>query len=407
MSPHYDTLWVHAKLFPCCDERDEFVLIEDGAIGVVEGKIAWLGPMSELDPQTKAGEIIDCGGKCLLPGLIDCHTHLIFAGCRANEFAERIQGRSYAEIAEAGGGIQATVEATRYSTERVLFELAAERIKRMQRQGVTTLEIKTGYGLSVSEEIKLLQVAARLAAELPITIQKTCLAAHAIPKEFIGNAEGYLDLVINEILPQAVKAELVDAVDIYCEHIAFNVGHAERLFTAAKSLNLPFKAHAEQLCYSGAAEYAARQGALSVDHLEYLDEAGVAAMAESGTVAVLLPGAYYTLKDRTPPPVKLLRQYRVPMAVATDCNPGSSPTTSLLLMLNMACNLFGLTPLEALLGVTLNAAKALGLSEHRGSLTVGKYADFSLWEINHPQELCYWFDVTPCVQLVRSGKVIS
>ena len=376
-------------------------LIEDGAIELKYGLISWIGRSSEAP----AGKKINCGGRLLTPGLIDCHTHLVYGGSRAAEFEMRLNGVSYAEIAKAGGGILSTVKATRAASEAELLASATTRLENLLAEGVTTVEIKSGYGLDVETEMKMLKVARELGRRLPVEVTTTFLGAHAFPPEYRDNRAGYVKLVAKQALPAIREAGLVDAVDGFCEGIAFSVEETEQVFKAAKALGVPVKLHAEQLSNLGGAALAARYGALSVDHIEYLDEAGVMAIAKSGTVAVLLPGAFYYLREKQVPPVAQLRAHHVPIAIATDLNPGSSPVHSLLTTMNMACVLFGLTPEEALLGVTANAARALGLKD-RGTLAPGLRADLVLWDVERPGDLAYPLGVNPCTCVVRDGEVV-
>jgi imidazolonepropionase len=345
----------------------------------------------------------DGGGAWITPGLIDCHTHVVYAGNRSDEFEARLHGASYADIARAGGGIAATVRATRAAGEDALFEASVPRVRALLSEGVTTLEIKSGYGLSLEAEAKMLRVARRIGRDLPVTVRTTCLAAHALPPEFAGRADAYVDEVCTRMLPALAADGLIDAVDAFCETIGFSAAQTARVFDAARALRLPVKLHAEQLSDQAGAELVARYGGLSADHLEWLSPAGVSAMAAAGTVAVLLPGAFYCLRETRLPPVQALREAAVPMAVATDCNPGTSPLTSMLLAINMACTLFRLTPQEALAGATLNAARALGLQHEAGSLAVGKRADFVLWDIERPADLAYAIGLNPCRAVVRGG----
>jgi imidazolonepropionase len=376
-------------------------LIEDAAIELKYGLISWIGRSREA-PE---GKRIDCGGRLLTPGLIDCHTHLVYGGSRAAEFEMRLNGVTYAEIAKAGGGILSTVKATRAASEGELLASATKRLENLLAEGVTTVEIKSGYGLDIETEMKMLKVARELGKRLPVEVTTTFLGAHAFPPDYRDNRAGYVKLVAKQALPAAHEAGLVDAVDGFCEGIAFSVEEMEQVFKAAKALGLPVKLHAEQLSNLGGTVLAARYGALTVDHIEYLDEAGVMAIAKSGTVAVLLPGAFYYLREKQVPPVAQLRGHRVPIAIATDLNPGSSPVNSLLTTMNMACVLFGLTPEEALLGVTANAARALGLKD-RGTLAPGLRADLALWDVERPGDLAYPLGVNPCVCVLRDGEVV-
>ncbi|HSV47251.1 MAG TPA: imidazolonepropionase [Ramlibacter sp.] len=380
-------------------------LVEDAAL-VLEGeRIAWAGPRGELPPALAqaCAQRHDAGGALLTPGLVDCHTHLVYGGDRAHEFERRLQGASYEDIARAGGGIASTVAATRAASPDELLRQARTRLRALRSEGVTTLEIKSGYGLSLAQERKCLEVARRLGQEEGVTVRTTFLGAHALPPEFAGRPDDYIDAVL-AMLPVLHAQGLVDAVDAFCERIAFSTAQTERVFRAARALGLPVKLHAEQLSDSGGAQLAARYAALSCDHLEWLGEPGVQAMAAAGTVAVLLPGAFYFLRETRLPPVALLRAHGVAMAIATDCNPGSSPCTSLLLMLNMACTLFRLTPQEALAGVTRNAARALGLAD-RGVLATGMRADFVLWDVAQPAQLAYAFGANPRIATVVGGRL--
>ena len=392
------TLLRHARLATFEGEAG-WGLLDDGALLVEGERIAWVGADAER-PALDAEEIA-LDGALLTPGLIDAHTHLVYAGERAAEFEQRLQGASYEQIARAGGGIRSTVAATRAASESALFEAAAARARALMAEGVTTIEVKSGYGLDEATEARCLRVARRLGAELPLSVRTTSLAAHALPPEYAGRADDYIDAACGW-LPAQRAAGLVDAVDAFCDTIGFTPAQTERVFTAARALGLPVKLHAEQLSNQHGAALAARFGALSCDHLEHLDAAGIAAMRTAGTVAVLLPGAYYVLRDTTPPPVAALRAARVPLAIATDHNPGSSPCLSLLLMLNMACTLFRLTPEEAWRGVTVNAARALGLAD-RGRLAAGQRADLALWDATHPRELAYRFPHNPCQRVWCAG----
>ncbi|MDP3824657.1 MAG: imidazolonepropionase [Burkholderiales bacterium] len=379
-------------------------LVEDAAIAVEGERIAWIGPRRDL-PGTirrRCEHEHDCGGALVTPGLIDCHTHLVYAGDRAHEFELRLGGASYEDVARAGGGIASTVKATRAASEAELAAQSLLRLRALMGEGVTTLEIKSGYGLALEHEAKTLRVARSLGSGQAVDVRTTFLGAHALPPEFAGRADDYIDEVLR-MLPALHRQGLVDAVDAFCERIAFSTGQTERVFEAALALGLPVKLHAEQLSDSGGAQLAARYGALSCDHLEWLGEEGAAAMARAGSVAVLLPGAFYFLRDTRVPPVELLRKHGVPMAVSTDCNPGSSPCTSLLLMLNMACTLFRLTPQEALAGVTRHAAQALGLRD-RGVLAQGMRADFVLWDAREPAQLAYAMGHNPHRQTIFGGQ---
>jgi len=398
-------LWTHCKVATLqADAAQPYGLIEDAAL-VVEGEsIAWAGPRAELpaDLLARCGEQHDAGGALITPGLIDCHTHLVYGGDRAHEFELRLNGVTYEEIARAGGGIASTVKATRAASAQQLQAHSETRLRSLIAEGVTTLEIKSGYGLALEHERKTLAVARALGQAHAVDVRTTFLGAHAVPAEFAGRTDAYVDTVL-EMLPLLHAEGLVDAVDAFCERIAFSTAQTERVFAAAKALGIPVKLHAEQLSDSGGAQLAARYGALSCDHLEWLSPEGAKAMAAAGTVAVLLPGAFYFLRETRLPPVELLREQRVPMAISTDCNPGSSPCTSLLLMLNMACTLFRLTPEEALAGVTRHAAAALGLRE-RGVLAPGMRADFVLWDVQRPAELSYAFGANPRLQTVFKGQ---
>lgn len=399
-----DSLWLGATLVTLRGGRYE--IIDDGALAVSGGRIVWLGPRQQL-PDIAATRTTDFGGGIITPGLIDCHTHLVFGGDRSAEFEQRLNGVSYAEIAAAGGGILATVKATRQASPARLLDDARSRLRPLLAEGVTTVEIKSGYGLDVDNELKMLNVIRELGQTMPVQVVATCLAAHAIPPEYAGQPQAWITEVCQTLLPQVARAQLADAVDAFCEHLAFSPAQVGQVFDAAQALGLPVKLHAEQLSSLHGSALAARFGALSADHLEYATEQDVAAMASAGTVAVLLPGAYYLLRETRCPPVDLLRRYGVPMAIATDCNPGTSPALSLRLMLNMACTLFGLTPEEALASVTIHAARALGLGDSQGSLECGKVADFVHWPVAHPAELVYWLGgQLPCTTIFR-GEIRS
>ena len=394
------TLWRGGRLATLAEARG-WGLVERGAVLVDDEAIAWVGAEDDLAAGTRVDREIDLRGALVTPGLVDCHTHLVYAGQRAGEFERRLEGASYEEIARAGGGIRATVAATRAASDDALYAAARERALALMSEGVTTLEVKSGYGLSAEHEARCLRVARKLGRTLPLAVRTTCLSAHALPPEFEGRPDDYVDAVC-AWLPALQHEGLVDAVDAFCERIAFSPAQTRRVFEAARTLDLPDKLHAEQLSDSGGAALAAEFGALSCDHLEYLSDAGVRAMAGAGSVAVLLPGAYYFLRETKLPPVAELRAAGVPIAVATDHNPGSSPTLSPVLMLSMACTLFRLTPEEALRGVTVHAARALGLAD-RGALAAGQRADFAVWDVAHPNELAYWFGRNPCARVIFGG----
>jgi imidazolonepropionase len=395
-------LWRNARL-ATCDAAGRSIargaLLSRGAL------IEWVGEESQLPAAARADEVHDLKGAWVTPGLIDCHTHLVFAGTRATEYAERLEGKSYEEIARAGGGILSSMRALRAASEAQLFEASAPRLAALCSEGVTTLEIKSGYGLTLADEAKMLRVARALGRAFPVTIRTTLLAAHTLPPEYAGRADDYIDTIAGQWLPELLAEGLVDAVDIFCERIAFSTAQAERLFAAAEVLKVPVKMHAEQLSNLGGTLMASRRGALSCDHLEFAGEPEAQALAHSGTVAVLLPVAYYCLAAQRAPPIAALRAHGAAMAVASDCNPGSAPGTSLLLAMGMATRLFGLTAAEALQGVTRHAAKALGLEAQRGTLAPGLAADFVVWNIDTLAELSYWIGFNPRRTVVRSGEV--
>ena len=379
-------IWTNARLATFAPRLPRLGIIEDGVV-IAEGeRITYAGPAATAAHRS-AAEVIDCEGRWILPGLIDCHTHLVYAGSRAREFELRLEGGSYEEIARAGGGIRSTVAAVRAASEADLIAESLPRLDALISEGVTTIEIKSGYGLDLENELKQLRAARALGVHRPVSVKTTLLAAHTVPPEFEGQADAYIGLVCEQLIPAAAEAGLADAVDAFCETIGFTPEQTDRVFAAARAAGLPVKLHADQLSDLGGGALAARHNALSADHLEYLDDAGIAAMAKAGTVAVMLPGAYYFLRDTRPPPIEALRRHGVPLAVATDCNPGTSPMTSLLLAMNMAATLFRMTPQECLAGVTRNAARALGIEAETGTLEAGKYCDLSIWDIAAPAEL--------------------
>lgn len=401
-----DLLLTDANIATMDPTRDTpYGIIKNAALAIKNGEIVWLGEQASLPSfDVFATPTLSIKGQWLTPGLIDCHTHLVFAGSRAQEFEQRLQGVSYEQIAAQGGGIASTVKATRAADREQLFVDAKDRLNTLLKEGVTTVEIKSGYGLDTENEIKLLEVARLLGEHHPIDIKTTFLGAHALPKEYKGRADEYIDLVCNEMLEQVVAGDLADAVDVFCENVGFSYEQTKRVFAAATKHNLPVKCHAEQLSNQHGAELVAEFNGLSADHIEYLDEQGVEAMAKAGTVAVLLPGAFYFLRETKQPPIELLNQYKVPIAIASDFNPGTSPLCSVQLMMNMACTLFRLTPEQALAGVTCNAAKALGLND-RGVLKVGARADIAHWQISHPSQLSYQFGVNKLSNLWILGKL--
>ena len=395
-----------ATLFRDCTlatlQGGDWGLIERGALLAQDGAIAWLGPERDLPAGLPVQAEHGLQGALLTPGLIDCHTHLVYGGHRAHEADLRLQGASYEDIARAGGGIRSTVAATRAASEADLLRSACERADALMREGVTTLEVKSGYGLTLADEAKCLRVARALGEARALSVRTTYLGAHALPPEFEGRADDYIGAVCEWMAPLHAQG-LVDAVDAFCDTIGFTPAQTQRVFSAAQALGLPVKLHAEQLSHQGAAELAASFGALSCDHIEHLSAEGIAAMRRAGTVAVLLPAAWYCLRDTTPPPVAALRQAGVPMAVSTDHNPGSSPCLSLLTALHMACTFWRLTPLEAVLGATAHAARALGQHD-RGTLALGQRADLAAWRLNHPRELAYWLGGQPCAGRAVAGR---
>lgn len=398
------TLWQHCHVATMAQGR--YSIVEDAAIVTQAGQVEWIGPRGELPP-VDAERTVDLGGAWVTPGLIDCHSHAVFGGNRSGEFEQRLQGVSYAEIAAQGGGIASTVRATRAASEDELFASARQRVQALMRDGMTTLEIKSGYGLDLANERKMLRVARRLGEELPLTVRSTCLAAHALPPEYAGRADDYIAHICEQMLPALAEEGLVDAVDAFCEHLAFSPAQVEKVFIKARELGLPVKLHAEQLSSLHGSSLAARYHALSADHLEFMTEEDAIAMAEAGTVAVLLPGAFYFLRETQLPPMEALRRHGVKIALASDLNPGTSPALSLRLMLNMGCTLFRMTPEEALAGVTVHAATALGLGDSHGSLEVGKVADFVAWQIERPADLAYWLGGDLPKRIVRLGHEIT
>lgn len=403
MATTVDKIWRNARLATMCAGTDDYGMIENATVAALDGRIVWLGKDAEA-PEFSGPPSIDLEGRWVTPGLIDCHTHLVYGGNRAVEFEQRLQGASYEEIARAGGGIVSTVRATRAASKDDLIAQSLPRLDSLLADGVTTLEIKSGYGLDTETECKMLEAARALGERRDVRIATTFLGAHALPPEANGDAEAYITSVCEEQVPAVFAAGLADAVDAFCEGIGFSNAQTRRVFEAARSYGLPVKLHAEQLSNLGGAALAAEFTALSADHLEYVDEAGVQALAQAGTVAVLLPGAFYFLRDTQVPPIDLLRKHGVAMALASDSNPGSSPMGSLLLVLNMACTLFRMTPVEALAGVTRQAAQALGLQYEIGTLEAGKACDLAIWDIEHPAELSYAIGLNRLHARVRNGQ---
>ena len=398
-----ERVWLNVTPATLRSDLADYGLLEPHALGVHEGRIHALVPMQDLKGPYPA-HWQDMKGKLVTPGLIDCHTHLIFAGSRAEEFELRQKGVPYAEIARKGGGIISTVRATRTASEDQLLELALPRVKSLIREGVTTVEIKSGYGLTLEDELKMLRVARRLGEALPIRVKTTLLAAHAVPPEYRDDPDSWVETICQEIIPAAAEAGLADAVDVFCEHIGFSLAQTEQVYLAADQYGLPVKGHMDQLSNLGGSTLAANFGALSVDHLEYLDPEGIQALAQRGVVATLLPTAFYFLKEAKLPPVAALRKAGVAMAVSSDINPGTAPIVSLRMAMNMACTLFGLTPVEAMVGVTRHAAKALGEQEHLGQLRVGMAADFLIWHCAHPAELSYMVGVDQLAGRIFNGE---
>ncbi|MBZ9675096.1 imidazolonepropionase [Mesorhizobium sp. ES1-1] len=397
-------LWRNARLATFAERSTGLGMVEHGAVAVRDGRIVFAGAESELPSALARGETIDCEGRWITPGLIDCHTHLVHAGNRANEFEMRLAGASYEEVARAGGGIVSSVKSLRAASEDELVVQSLPRLDALIREGVTTVEVKSGYGLDLENEKKSLRAARRLGDERPVTIRTTFLGAHALPPEAKGDKDAFINLVAREILPAIAAEGLADAVDGFCEGLAFSPAQIAHVFDAAKAAGLPVKLHADQLSNLHGAELAARHGALSADHLEYTDEAGAAAMARAGTVATILPGAYYFIRETRKPPIDLFRQHGVKMALATDNNPGTSPLTSLLLTMNMAATLFGLTIDECLAGVTREAARALGMLAQTGTLEAGKSADLAIWDIERPAELVYRMGFNPLHARIWRGQ---
>jgi imidazolonepropionase len=403
----WDQVWIGANIATMVAGAGPYGNQKDAALAVKGDRIAWIGPAAEARSRASAQNISphEAQGLWMTPGLIDCHTHLVYGGNRVEEFEQRLCGVSYEDIARAGGGIQSTVQATRAATHRELYASAELRAKRLMSEGVTTIEVKSGYGLDLGPERRLLEVARDLGTRLPVSIKKTFLGLHALPREFADRRRDFVNEVSGPWLESLASEGLVDAVDAFCENIAFSLAETERFLQAAQRLGLSAHVHAGQLSDMGAAELAAKWHALSADHLEYLSAAGARALASAGTTAVLLPAAYFTLRQATPPPIAMLREAGVPLAVATDCNPGTAPCTSILLALNMACTLFGLTPEEALSGATRQAARALSALDEIGTLEVGKRADVAFWRIERPAELCYALGANPCVDVLHRGTL--
>ncbi|KZC43162.1 MULTISPECIES: imidazolonepropionase [Rhodanobacter] len=404
--PRWDRLLINATLATFAGDAP-YGLIEQGAIALHHGRIAWVGRQGDLPdaPAALAEKVESLDGALVTPGLVDCHTHLVFGGDRAHEFELRLNGASYEDIARAGGGIVSSVNATRDASEEQLFAQSLPRARALLADGVTTLEIKSGYGLELDSERRMLRVARRLGRELGITVRTSFLGLHALPPEYRERRDDYVALVADGMLPALAAEGLVDAVDAFCEGIGFSREETRRVFERATQLGLPVKLHAEQLSDHGGAALTAEFGGLSADHLEHLSAAGIAAMAQAGTVAVLLPGAFYALRETQLPPVAALRERRVPIAIATDCNPGTSPLLSLRLAAGMACTLFRLTPEEALRGVTINAARALGLHD-RGTLAAGQRADLVAWNVRQPGELCYWIGGSLARRVYVAGEPV-
>ncbi|MGJ5179155.1 imidazolonepropionase [Bradyrhizobium oligotrophicum] len=404
MSQRFDRIWRNARLATLREGPPGLGVIEHGVVAARDGRIAFAGPQADFPADADAAERIDCEGRWITPGLVDCHTHLVHGGDRAHEFELRLAGASYEEIARAGGGIVSTVAATRAASEDTLIAAALPRLDALIAEGVTTIEIKSGYGLETATELRQLSAARALGNKRPIGVRTSFLGAHALPVEAAGDKDRYIDLVCTEMLPAVAEAGLADAVDAFMETIAFSPAQTSRVFAAAKALGLPVKLHADQLSNLGGAALAAEFGALSADHLEHTDEAGAIAMARSGTVAVLLPGAFYFIREMQKPPVELFRRHGVKLALATDCNPGSSPLTSLLLSMNMAATLFRMTVDECLAAVTREGARALGVLAETGTLDAGKWCDLAIWDISRPAELVYRMGFNPLHQRIWRGQ---
>jgi imidazolonepropionase len=397
------TLWRNARI-ATCDEQSR--IFERGALVTRDDLVEWVGDEREVPAGLRPERTVELAGRWVTPGLVDCHTHLVFAGQRAAEFARRTSGTSYADIAREGGGILSTVRATRAASEDELVAQSRPRLQSLLAEGVTTVEIKSGYGLELGSELRMLRAARRLEAEHPVTVSTSFLAAHALPPEFAGRADEYIDTICGEWLPALRNGMRVDCVDAYCEDIAFSAAQCDRLFTAARALGMPVRLHAEQLSNVGGSQVAALHQALSCDHLEYATAGDAAALARAGTVAVMLPVAFYALAEKQLPPIETFRRHGVPLAVGSDCNPGSAPCASLLLAMNMARRLFGLTSEEVLLGVTRHAARALGLARRRGSLVASHVADFAAWSVDTLDELGYWAGFNPCSMVVKNGTIV-
>ncbi len=399
----WELLLTDARIATMHHGAPDYGAIETGAIAIAGGMIDWIGAARDI-PARSAAETRSLDGRWVTPALIDCHTHLVFGGQRAEEFEQRLRGVRYEDIAAQGGGILSTVKATRAASEEQLYRAALPRLQALAREGVATVEIKSGYGLDLDSELKMLRVARRLGETSGLTVRTTLLAAHTVPPEYAGDADAYIDYIAGEIMPAALEQGLADAVDAYCESIAFDAGQVERLFRRARDLGIRVKLHADQLSDGGGAALAAHFGALSADHLEYTSQRGIRALAGSGTVAVLLPGAFLTLNEEQRPPVQELRDSDVPIALATDCNPGTSPLSSIHVAMGLASRLFGMTPEECLAGVTREAARALGLGHDRGTLDAGKRADLAIWDFDHPRELAYWLGAHPLAELLVAGR---